>query len=222
MKGDNSVAYWLIAFGLFLLNLSVFAPPFLIFVGQEDLAAALYNLHSYDHQWIYRSECVFNGSEGLYIADCIPHGEEANTEIYTLYTNDGDPRFNGVFEEYSQNQIGYNKAEKVVRNGEVGYKFANDTRDYAIYLPWLIVMLIYPRIPREKKIIPKDMSLLLLSLIPLAIDGTTQLLAGIFADPSYYWLNIFGLNESTNLIRWITGAIVGVVAGIYTASIIEK
>ncbi len=217
---DKIILNYLIVLIFLLLNISIFAPPFLIWAGDEGTAAFLYNLHSYDHQWIYRSQCVFNTTSGLIIDDCIKQGEESNAKIYTLYTKNGAPYFNNTIFIYDQRQIGINKAEKVERDGMVGYKFANDTRDYAIYVPWMIAMALYPLLPKRFQKKPQSILPLLLALVPLGIDGTTQLLAGMFQDPNLYWLSIFGLKESTNLLRWITGAIIGFVAGYYASSFI--
>lgn len=209
---------------LFLLNLTILLPPFLIFAGNEPAAAGLYNLHNYDHQWIYRSQCVFkDAAGGLLLDDCIVQGKEAEARISTLYTSNGDQRYNGVFSNYPQSQIGYNKAEKVERNGMVGYKFANDTRDYAIYLPWLLSMLAFPFVFGKGKTETPHWKWFALAILPLAIDGSTQLLAGMLGNPAYYWLYYpFGLQESTNLMRWITGAIAGVALGAYSVPILNE
>jgi uncharacterized membrane protein len=53
----------------------------------------------------------------------------------------------------------------------------------------------------------------------MGIDGTTQLIAAITGNPSYYWLSGFGLNESTNLLRWITGGIAGIAGGYFTVAL---
>jgi uncharacterized membrane protein len=208
MKISAGFPYYLVVEFLLILNLSILAPPFLIFAGFEDAAASLYNIHSYDHQWIYRSQCVFKDSAGnLLIEDCIIQGEEAEANISTRYTKNGDIGFNGVFSSYTQDEIGRNKAEKVVRNGMVGYKFANDTRDYSIYIPWMLTMIIHPFIfgPRYRKV-PSSIWLML-ALVPMGIDGTFQ---------------AFGFWESTNLMRMITGAIAGIGAGIFTVPMLNN
>ncbi|MEW6721763.1 MAG: DUF2085 domain-containing protein [Candidatus Micrarchaeota archaeon] len=217
---DRRAPYFFVAGFLLVLNLSIFAPPFLVFTGFEGAAAALYNIHSYDHQWIYRSQCVFWGDTGLRIEDCIVQGKESEANISTLYTLAGDPAYNGVFGEYPQSQIGRNKAERVERNGMVGYKFANDTRDYAIYLPMLAALLAYPSVLAGRITRTPHVIWLIIALVPMAIDGTTQALAGIFGDPGYYWLSAFGLHESTNLLRWVTGGIAGTAAGVYMGAMI--
>lgn len=208
MKLSPGFPYYLVVGFLLMLNLSILAPPFLIFYGFEGAAAALYNIHSYDHQWIYRSQCIFKGAEGnLFLEDCIIQGKESEANISTLYTKEGDPRYNGIFAEYEQNQIGRNKAERVVRNGMTGYKFANDARDYAIYIPWMLTMILHPFVfgPGYRKV-PATIWLII-ALVPLGIDGTGQL---------------FGLWESTNTMRWITGAIAGIGAGVFTVPMLNN
>ncbi|MEK6982094.1 MAG: DUF2085 domain-containing protein [Candidatus Micrarchaeota archaeon] len=220
----ESRAYYFAIAVLFLLNVSILLPPFLIFAGFEQAGAALYNLHNYDHQWIYRSECIMKDSKGVYsYEDCIVQGKESDAKIFTLYTTNGDPRYTNIsFSDYKQGQIGRNKAEKVERNGKIGYKFANDTRDYAIYIPWFLIMLVYPFVFGKNDTRKQAGIWFIFALIPMGIDGTSQLLAGIFNNSSYYWLSSFGLKESTNLIRWITGAIAGIAAGYYTVPILNK
>ena len=215
--------YYIAAGILLLLNASIFLPPFLIFAGNEDAAAGLYNLHNYDHQWIYRSQCVFkDAAGGLLLDDCIVLGKEAEAGISTLYTSNGDRRYNGMFAQYPQNQIGSNKAEKVERNGMVGYKFANDTRDYAIYLPWLLTMLAFPFVFGRGKTETPHWAWFAVAMVPLAIDGFTQLLAGMLGNPAYYWLYYpIGLQESTNLIRWATGAVAGIAVGVYSVPMLN-
>ena len=223
VKLTEGSLYYLVLAGLLLLNISIFLPPFLIFAGNEGAAALLYNLHNYDHQWIYRSQCVFkNPSGNLLLDDCIIQRKEAEANISTLYTTNGNPKYAGIFTTYPQSQIGSNKAEKVFRNGMVGYKFANDTRDYAIYLPWMLAMLAYPFVfGKGRKEMP-HWAWFAVALIPLAIDGFTQLLAGMLGSPVYYWLYYpFGLQESTNLIRWVTGAIAGAALGVYTVPMLN-
>ncbi len=197
--------YYAAVLFLFLLSVSILAPPFLIWSGHQDAASFLYNLHSYDHQWIYRSQCIFKDASGnLILDDCIIQGKESEANISTLYTKNGNAFYNGVFTQYKQSQIGSNKAEKVERSGMVGYKFANDTRDYAIYIPWMLSMVAYPYLFGWRAKMP-NLIWFISGIMPLAIDGVFQLLG--------FW-------ESTNLIRMVTGAIAGITVGIYSSNIL--
>ena len=75
-----------------------------------------------------------------------------------------------------------------------GYKFPVCSRDMAIYFFMLVGGIIFPFITniKSKKIPP--ISLFIIAITPMAIDGLTQAL---------------GFRESTNLIRIITGSIAG-------------
>lgn len=79
-------------------------------------------------------------------------------------------------------------------NGERRVKFPVCARDFSLYLSMFISGLIYPflRSTNEKKLPP--IIFLVLALIPIGLDGLTQLI---------------GLRESNNLLRFITGFIAG-------------
>ena len=213
----------LIILGLLCIwTLSIFPAPLLVHLGYNESASFLYNLHSYDHQWIYRSECIFKDNVGnLRIEDCIPHGKEEESYIKTLFTKNG-LEYEGIY-NYTHEQIGKNKAEMVIRDDMVGYKFATDVRDYAIYIGIIIGMLAFIKTKGyEEEKIP-NIALLILLVIPLALDGATQLLAGLMNNPSVYWLySITGMAESTNLIRWITGVLAGVGVGWFVVPVVNS
>lgn len=81
-----------------------------------------------------------------------------------------------------------------------GYKFPVCSRDVAIYLAMLLGLFALPFI---RKIEGEDWPnkwILVAAAVPIALDGGTQLLA---------------LRESSNLLREITGAIVGVALPFY-------
>ncbi len=73
-----------------------------------------------------------------------------------------------------------------------GYQMAYCQRDTAIYLTMFIAGLVYNRYPQRFG--PLSIRMYLLLIAPIAIDGFTQL---------------FGLRESTWLLRVVTGALFG-------------
>ena len=81
-----------------------------------------------------------------------------------------------------------------------GHKMGVCARCFGIYTGVLFGMLIYPLIRRLNNFKTPNRWYLILALIPMGIDGTTQLL---------------GLRESFNELRFITGFIGGFVALFY-------
>ncbi|XRP96921.1 DUF2085 domain-containing protein [Methanocaldococcus sp. 16A] len=88
-----------------------------------------------------------------------------------------------------------------------GYKMAVCARCFGIYTGVLIGMLIYPFIKKLNDFKLPHKKYLIISLIPMAIDGTTQLI---------------GLRESFNELRFITGFIAGFVSVFYILPVFLK
>ena len=82
---------------------------------------------------------------------------------------------------------------KFIGNPELGYKVALCERDIAIYGSVFLAGLTFSLV--RKQIRPLSLKLYLVFLIPLAIDGGSQLI---------------GLRESTPLLRLLTGGLAGV------------
>jgi uncharacterized membrane protein len=80
-------------------------------------------------------------------------------------------------------------------NGEIGYKVALCERDLAIYGSVLLAGLVFAFIRDRVKLRAPSLKLYVLFLIPIAIDGLTQLV---------------GLRESNWWLRTLTGAIFGI------------
>lgn len=81
-----------------------------------------------------------------------------------------------------------------VGNEQVGYKVALCERDVAIYASVLAAGLLYAALRRRVRVRPLPLKWFLLFLLPMAIDGGTQLL---------------GWRESTWWLRTLTGALFG-------------
>ena len=81
-----------------------------------------------------------------------------------------------------------------------GYKMAVCARCFGIYTGMLIGTIIYPFIKKLSDFKIPNIKYYIISLIPMAIDGTTQLI---------------GLRESFNELRFITGFIAGFVSIFY-------
>lgn len=92
-------------------------------------------------------------------------------------------------------------ARQFLGNPQVGYKIALCERDVAIYLGILIFGLFYAVIGRRLKAIPWYVWILV-GLIPIGLDGFSQLLS----QPP---INLLPYRESTPLLRIITGFLFG-------------
>ncbi len=142
----------------------ILATPFLL-IEKSPLAQPMYSGFSYTcHQLNSRSLCIYPEA-GSAVKDC--------TESPAL-----SPA----------------KTNMVTLGGEIGYKIPVCARDIGIYFAMLAGLAVLPFVRKvENEKIP-DKWLLVLALIPIAIDGTGQLLG--------FW-------ESTNAIRLWTGAVAG-------------
>jgi len=201
MKNKNIAVsiYALIVASLILLNAGMLLAPVFALVGNDAAAAFLYNTYSVQgHQWIYRSLCVFEGEGGISVGECIPKGKEADSKVYTKFTNSAK-NWDGQF-EYGREQIARNRAEVVQRDGMIGYKIGACARNTAIYLGLLIGALALPFVRKIEDVKWPPRWILIAAMVPVGIDGTGQMM---------------GLWESTDLSRIITGAIVGIAMPFY-------
>ncbi len=173
---------------LLIVSSGVMLAPYLAFSGDEA-SATLYDIYSLTcHQKLSRSVCLFQG-EGLYVADCTPQeGEKVERDQEII------------------------RAE---RDGDAGYKLAVCARDVGLYFAMLLGVLVYPLVRRldDTSIYPPI--ILVLAIIPFALDGTFQFLSGLVPG-------VFGDYESTNAIRLASGAIAGFVAAFYIIPILNN
>ena len=96
--------------------------------------------------------------------------------------------------------LSYTRTDAVGTVAAIGYKFPVCSRDVAIYLAMLIGALALPFIRRIESDLWPSKWLLVAVCVPIAIDGFTQL---------------FGWRESSNSLRELTGAIVGIALPFY-------
>ncbi len=170
--------YFLFLAALAAFNALIFITPYLAMQGYD--AQGLYSAFSITcHQLTSRSLCLIKSAEGgLSIGDCLPTS-------HLLLT----------------------KAEVVHYPDSVAYKFPVCARDVAIYLSMLIGLIMLPFFkPVDSEDWPNKW-ILVAAAIPIAIDGTTQLV---------------GMRESTNLLRLITGAIIGIVLPFYLLPLLNS
>ena len=170
----NNLVMWLARHWLFIFNTAwamyvivPFLAPIMMQVGWTTPASILYRIYSLlCHQLPTHSYFLF-GSE---------HAPEAATLIAGGMTTSSSLFAQRAF----------------IGNQEVGWKVAICERDVAIYVSVFVSGLLYALV--RKRVRPLSFKVYVLFLIPIAIDGLTQL---------------FGWRESTWWLRTITGALFG-------------
>ena len=176
---------WLLIFNLLvLLYVGLpFLAPVLLRAGVERPARWIYSIYSpLCHQLPYRSWFLF-GEQPAYPLDLA--GVEGTTFEDISAIPPGDLRVVRTF----------------TGDANIGYKVALCERDVAIYGSILLGGLLFGLLRRRLK--PMSIWLwFLVGIVPIAIDGTSQLL-------SVFPLFGFGMRESTPLLRTLTGMLFG-------------
>lgn len=181
-----------IIYGIYVVFLLIFiglmaATPMLAF-SDIEAAKPLYSGFSYFcHQKLSRSTCLFEDNG---IGDC--------TEQTGIYVTDD------------------RKNLSATRDSVKGYKFPVCSRDVGLYLFMLIGAVVYALVFRldEKRILPPI--ILLLAIVPIALDGGLQFLSDI-------GINLLGFEyESTNMVRLVTGGIAGFAVSFYAIPILNR
>ena len=103
--------------------------------------------------------------------------------------------------------LSYTRANEVENGTASGYKLPVCSRDVAIYLAMLLGALALPFVRRTESDDWPNKWLLVAACIPIAIDGGTQLI---------------DMRESSNFIRMVTGAIVGVALPFYIVPMLNS
>ena len=170
--------HWLAVFNL-VVALYVglpFAAPVLMYTGHPGAARVIYTAYKpLCHQFAFRSWFLF-GERTTY-----------PREVFTQYT--------GIDSDDLWTARAYNGDERV------GYKVAFCERDVAIYGGVLILGLFYG-LTRKRLPVISWLPWLVLGILPIAIDGFSQL----FSQPPYSW---WAYRESTPLLRTLTGFLFG-------------
>jgi uncharacterized membrane protein len=190
--------YMLVLNALVLLYVGLpFLAPVLMSAGYQAPATSIYRFYSLVcHQLAFRSWFILGDQpayprEAAGVDNLIPFGVAT-----------------GVDEE---DQL---SARQFVGNENVGYKVALCERDVAIYGGILLFGLIFSATGRKIKGLPWYLWLLI-GIVPIAVDGFSQLLS----QPP---LNFFPYRESTPLLRTITGFLFGFTTAWFGYPIVEE
>lgn len=202
-KADR-FSYWISKHYMLVLNLLVllyvglpFLAPILMFSGYSRPAAIIYRLYSFTcHQLAFRSWFLL-GEQPVYPRDAA--GIE-NLLSYGVATG---------LEETDELS-----ARQFIGNSEIGYKVALCERDVAIYGGILLFGLIFSVTGRRMKPLPWYLWLLI-GIVPIALDGFSQLLS----QPP---LNLFPYRESTPFLRTLSGFLFGFTTAWFGYPLVEE
>lgn len=177
---------WLLVFNflVFAYFALPFTAPILMNAGLNRPASWIYTIYSpLCHQLAFRSWFLF-GEQAAY-----PR-ELAGTSLTSFQAATG------------LNESEFFTARDFLGNEKVGYKVAVCERDVAIYGGIFIAGLVFGLVRTRLKPLPV-WAWILVGIVPIALDGGTQLLSSI---P----LLSFPARESTPLLRTLTGGLFGV------------
>jgi uncharacterized membrane protein len=197
-------SYWISNHYMFVLNTLVliyvglpFLAPVLMSAGYTRPAIPIYRFYGLVcHQLAFRSWFIFGDQaayprEAAHVDGLVPFG---------LATGVGED------DELA--------ARAYLGEPEIGYKVALCERDVAIYGGILLFGLVFSLTGRKIKPLPWYLWLLF-GILPIAIDGFSQLLS----QPP---LNFFPYRESTPLLRSITGFLFGLTTAWFGFPIVEE
>ena len=180
--------HWLAAFSLVILVYAglPFVAPTLMKVGATGPARVIYTLYSpFCHQFAFRSFFLY-GPQAAYPrelagTDLVSYGEATGLDEDDVIA-----------------------ARQYVGDETVGYKTALCERDIGIYLGIFVAGLVYGFIRNRRDVKPLPLKYwFLFGIVPIALDGGTQLISqlGVFPFPA---------RESTPFLRTATGVLFGV------------
>lgn len=183
---DHWLALMTSFFALYLGG--AFMPPFLMHWGYTNLANLIYTIYSFFcHQLAFRSFFLF-GEQAVYPREAA-HVSELST-------------FGQITGLSELDLLG---ARAFVGNPIMGYKVALCERDVAIYAGLILFAVLFVVFKKYIKPLPVP-AWLLFSLLPIALDGGSQLVSQIPLAAISDWLP---LRESTPFVRTFTGFLFG-------------
>lgn len=201
---SDSIFLWISRHLIGLVNLLVavylgipFLAPVLMAAGATVPAKTIYGLYGFAcHQLAFRSWFVF-GEQAAYprveagVENLLPFEQAIGISDEDILT-----------------------ARAFVGNDEVGYKIALCQRDVAIYAAIIGFGLLFVLTRRKLPALPWYLWLLF-AIVPIGIDGFSQLLS----QPPW---NFIPYRESTPFLRTLTGAMFGFFTGWFGFPIMEK
>lgn len=202
-------SYWLSQHYMVLFNLAMllyvglpFLAPVFMRAGMEGAAQVVYTMYKpLCHQLGYRSFYLF-GEQAYY-----PRALAGIPGVQTFQQATGLP------EENSDAAV--LAARNFKGDEHVGYKIALCERDLALWGGILLFGVVFSLTGKKLRPIPWYIWVIF-GLLPIGLDGGTQLLGVFWFIPA--WL----IRESTPLLRVITGGLFGVLTAWYLYPLVEE
>jgi uncharacterized membrane protein len=208
LNGTDRFSYWISNHYMLVFNLLVFLyvglpflAPTLLKVDIIGPAKVIYAIYSpLCHQLAFRSWFLFGQQ---------PYYPRSLAEISGVMT----------YEQLTgQTQLDLIAARQFVGNAIVGYKVAICQRDVAIYGSILLFGLIFALTGKKLRSFPWYIWVII-GLLPIAVDGLSQLPDLLLAGSLPSWLPI---RESTPFLRTLTGGLFGFTTAWYLYPLIEE
>lgn len=180
--------------------------PVLMQAGLTTPARGIYTIYSpFCHQLASRSFFLF-GEQIAYPRE-LAGSDLTPIEAYMPSV----PEFAEASADPSQWETFLLPAREFVGNEQMGYKMALCERDMGIYLAVFVTGLLYAVFRRRIDIRPMPFWLfLLIGLLPIALDGFSQLFSQFFVGLNLEALSrLIPLRESSPLLRTVTGVLFG-------------
>jgi uncharacterized membrane protein len=202
----DKVSLWMSRHYLLVINLIIFlytaipfTAPVLMKSGAVKTAKAIYTFYSpLCHQLIFRSYFLF-GEQAVYPRELAGLNYPITYERIVGHT-----------------EVDIIEGRNILGNEYLGYKVAICERDVAMYGSFLLFGLVFQF--TKRKIKPLNLWIwLVLGIIPIAVDGLSQL-GGV----GIAFLSWLPMRESTPLLRSITGFLFGFLSGWYLFPILEQ
>lgn len=192
----------------YMFIVSIFTVPIFITPIVAEFSPEFFDfshdIYSYFcHQKIERSLCYFHQDRSA--PACHPRYQH----FYCVYTKNHSI---GIGDCISSDNAGYAmtiEQERIIKqiNAFIGYKFPVCSRDMGIYGAMLFGGILFLLLKKPDDVQTPPFIYFILAILPIAIDGGTQLI---------------GLRESSNFLRILTGFIAGMVVPFYAIPLFNR
>lgn len=146
------------------------------------------------------------GTAGMLQVAFGPTCHQLTSRSLCLFKSKADGGYS-IADCFPSSELSYSRVNQVDYPDKTGYKIPVCARDIAIYLAMLLGLILLPLLQKIESENWPSRWILVAACVPIGLDGGFQLI---------------GIHESTNLLRLITGAIVGLALPFYILPIMNS